>query len=222
MSAVDSVKARIEQRPKQAVIISAVVGLVVGAVIGLGIGYKVEHDRVSKKASTPATKTTTPKTPKTTKSGTKTGIVTRGEGKVTATASGSITLQTVKGVTEHLTVSGDTTFDRATAGARSDVTAGRNVFVKAPGAEVLVLRSGAKQGRAVTSISPTALVVVAGKGLPAGTIKLSSTTLFDKVSPATAADVKVGDRIIALGSGTAAAFKVDSVIILPATSKFAS
>jgi hypothetical protein len=128
----------------------------------------------------------------------------------------------VKGVTEHLTVSGNTTFDRATAGARSDVTAGRNVFVKAPGAEVLVLRSGAKQGRAVTSISPTALVVVAGKGLPAGTIKLSSTTLFDKVSPATAADVKVGDRIIALGSGTPAAFKVDSVIILPATSKFAS
>jgi hypothetical protein len=220
MSAVDSVKARIEQRPKQAVIISAVVGLVVGAVLGLGIGYKIEHDRVSKnKTSTPATKTTTPKT---TKSGTKTGIVTRGEGKVTATASGSITLQTVKGVTEHLTVSSTTTFDRATAGARSDVTAGRKVFVKAPGAEVLVLRSGAKQGRAVTSISPTALVVVAGKGLPAGTIKLSSTTLFDKVSPATAADVKVGDRIIALGSGTAAAFKVDSVIILPTTSKFAS
>jgi hypothetical protein len=219
MSAVDSVKARIEQRPKQAVVISAIVSLVVGAVIGLGVGYKIEHDRVTK--DKPA-KTTNSTTPKTTKSGTKTGIVTRGEGKVTATASGSITLQTVKGVSEHLVVSSATTFDRATVGARSDVTPGRKVFVKAPGAEVLVLRTGAKQGRAVTSIPPTALVLVAGKGLPAGTIKLSSTTVFDKVSAATAADVKVGDKIIALGSGTATSFKVDSVIILPTTSKFAS
>jgi hypothetical protein len=97
------------------------------------------------------------------------------------------------------------------------------VLVKAPGVEVLVLRTGSSEGRAVISISPSSMRLAAGNGLPASTVKLSGATVIDRVSPATAADVKTGDRILALGAtGSPAVRNVDVVIILPASSKFAA
>lgn len=223
MSAVDSVKERIERRPKQAVLVTAIVAVLIGGVIGLAVGYKVEHDRVTSKKSSKTTKTTLPKT-NTTKPGGGVGAATnRAEGTITATASGSITIKTLQGASVKLNLTKATVVDKAAKGSPTDVTSGRHVLVKAPGVEVLVLRTGSSEGRAVTSISPSSMGLAAGNGLPAGTVKLSGSSVIDKVSPATAADMKTGDRIIALGtSGTPAVRNVELVIILPASSKFAA
>jgi hypothetical protein len=226
MSAVDSVKERIERRPKQAVLVTAIVAVLIGGVIGLAVGYKVEHDRkTSHKSSktTKTTKTTLPKSTKTTKPGGAAAATNRADGTVTATASGSITIKTVQGLSVKLNLTKATVVDKAAKGTRTDVTSGRHVLVKAPGVEVLVLRIGSSNGRAVTSISPSSMGLAAGNGLPAGTVKLSGATVIDKVSPATSADVKTGDRIIALGTtGSPAVRNVDVVIIVPASSKFAA
>jgi hypothetical protein len=221
MSAVDSVKERIERRPKQAVLVTAIVAVLIGGVIGLAVGYKVEHDRKASNKSSKTTKTTVPKTTKSPGGGA--AATNRAEGTVTATASGSITIKTVQGSSVKLNLSTATVVDKAAKGTHADVTTGRHVLVKAPGVEVIVLRTGSKDGRAVTAISPTSMGLAAGNGLPAGTVKLSDATVIDKVNPATAADVKTGDRIIALGAtGSPAVRDVDLVIILPASSKFAA
>jgi hypothetical protein len=226
MSAVDSVKERIERRPKQAVLVTAIVAVLIGGVIGLAVGYKVEHDRKASHKSTKTTKTTLPKstkTTKTTKPGGAAAATNRAQGTVTATAAGSITIKTLQGSSVKLNLSKTTIVDKAAKGTHTDVTSGRHVLVKAPGVEVLVLRTGSSEGRAVISLSPSSMGLAAGNGLPAGTVKLSGATVIDRVSPATAADVKTGDRILALGTtGSPAVRNVDVVIILPASSKFAA
>jgi hypothetical protein len=223
MSAVDSVKERIERRPKQAVLVTAIVAVLIGGVIGLAVGYKVEHDRKASHKSTKTTKTTVPKSTKTTKPGGAAAATNRAQGTVTATAAGSITIKTLQGSSVKLNLSKTTIVDKAAKGTHTDVTSGRHVLVKAPGVEVLVLRTGSSEGRAVISISASSMGLAAGNGLPAGTVKLSGATVIDRVSPATAADVKTGDRILALGTtGSPAVRNVDVVIILPASSKFAA
>ena len=222
MKAVDSVKAWVERRPKQAVLVAAIIAVLIGAQIGFVVGYKVEHDRTSsdvarlKRAATdpPKTSTTKPK-------GAVAGGGGRRDGKVTAVAPGSITIKSRQGPTVTINLSSTTKVDKVVKGALSDITANRHVLVVPPGLEVLVLPQGNTQGRTVKSVSKTSLVLLPGNGLPAATAKVTTATVIDTLSPASAADVKVGDTIIALGKAAKTGpLAATEVIIIPATSKF--
>jgi hypothetical protein len=172
-----------------------------------------------KKAAAAGSTKTTP----TTKPKAKTPAAARRDGTVTAAKPGSITLKTKQGAEATITLTVLTKVDSAAKGASSDVVTGRRVLVMPPGAEVLVLREGSNFGRIVKSVSDTKVVLQPGNGLPAATAKVSGETLYEKVSPAKATDIKVGDHIIALGSaGKTGPLRAAQVIIVPATSKFAA
>jgi hypothetical protein len=209
--------------PKRAVVVTsivAIVALVVALGLGFLAGYKVEHDRTASEVSRlKKANGTAAKTPTTAKG---TGAVGRRAGEVTAVDAKSVTIKTSKGQTQTIQLSTTTVVERASVGKPADVAVGRRALVVAPGVEVLVLGTTSKNGRVVSSVTAKSFKLAPGNGLPAGEPKFSPGTVIDKVAVAKATDIKVGDRILALG-GPAPSGPLDAteVILLPAGSKFA-
>jgi hypothetical protein len=217
-------KAWADANPKRAVVVTsivAVVALVVALGLGFLAGYKVEHDRTANEVSRlKKANGTAAKTPTTAKGVGAVGG--RRAGEVTAVDAKTITVKTSKGQSQTIQLSSATVFERASAGKPSDITVGRHVLVVAPGVEVLVLGATSKNGRAVSAVTAKSFTLAPGNGLPAGEPKIAPDTVIDKVAAAKATDVKVGDRVLALG-GPAPSGPLDAteVILLPSGSKFA-
>jgi hypothetical protein len=215
----DSLKAWIEQRPKRAVLVTAVVAVIIGLVIGLGAGYKIEHDRVAsdvKKTKKPAAAA------KNKTSTTKIGL-TRAAGAVSTVGPTSFVVKTAAGADRTVNVTASTTYENATVSTKTDIVKGRHVFIVAPGSEVLILPVGSTLGRAITDVTATSFKVAGSKGLPAGTVKLTSTVVIETATAGTKADVKAGGHAMALGSSTKGGpVNATEVIALPAGTKFSS
>ncbi|MDQ1460537.1 MAG: hypothetical protein QOI08_2021 [Actinomycetota bacterium] len=220
MPAVDSVKAWVERRPKRAVLVTAISAVLIGALVGFGAGYKVEHDRVANDVARLKRTSSTTVAPGGGAAAAGTG---RRDGRVTAASAGSLTIKSRQGRDVIITLGAGTNVDNIVKGTASDIVAGRHVLVVAPGAEVVVLRAGSTAGRTVKSVSKGSFAVAAKAGAKAATVKIGTRTIVEKLSPAKAADIKVGDQIIAFGpTGSAGPVKATDVIIVPASSKLAA
>lgn len=227
MSAVDSAKTWMNERPKQAMAGVAIIAILVGIVLGFGAGYKVEHDRTAsdvsrlKKASPSASKTT-----KTTKPATGGKVKpaangqTRRVGEVTAASATSITLKTKTG-SVTVALSSSTPIDKLSKGSLNDVVVGRRALV-APGPEILILREGSTLGRSVKTKTSDSVTLAAENGLPAGKLKSTSSTPVDTVTNGAATDIKVGDHVLVFGTAKSGAVTATQVIIVPTTSKFSA
>jgi hypothetical protein len=217
MSIKSSADEWVRKGPTQAIVVIAALGIVVGGLVGLGVGYKVEQSR---------TKSDVEKLQKQLKTkAAATGPVTcalgQRVGKVTASSAGSITVSTKKGGTQTLASTAKTVFGKAVRGTIADVHSGLHVLVTVGGKEMIVLPSGSKLGRAVTSVGSDKVKIAKGNGAPAGSISTADINLVSKVDKATAADVKTDDEILAGGCARAAkTFEPIEVIILPADSGF--
>jgi hypothetical protein len=214
----------VRAKPVRAIACVAGVGLVVGVVVGVGAGFKIEQHRVNHDVARIRTRlaggspTTTPKAKSKVASGSGTKLVER-IGAVTTTGADTITLATKRhgSVLVHVTGS---TFEQAVKGSTADIIAGRRVFVAKGAHDVLVLTTGRRLGRRVTSVANGVASVTATRGI--ARLQLSKIQTVDTTSTATPSDIKIGSHVLTwVHPGAKGTFDAVEVIVLPAGSAFA-
>lgn len=215
----------VRKGPSQAIAVIAAAGILIGAVVGLGVGYKIEQSRTRNGVNRlhQQIKTLQQKL-NTSAGGTRPTVapVSRRVGKVTAAAAGSFTVSTKLGGSQVLVTSASTVFEKAVRGSVADVKVGSRVLVVSGGSEIMVLGAKSKLGRLVGKVAKTSIVVNAGNGLPAGTIKKSAVKLVSTLRSATSADIAPGTSVLAGGRPTTLTrLATIEIIVLPRGSRFA-
>jgi hypothetical protein len=215
MSIKTSAEEWVRKGPTSAMAVVAAAGLVVGAVVGLGVGYKIEQNRTKDdvkrlqqelKAANPTAGS---------------GPLGQRVGQVKAITASSITLSTKKRGSQEIKTTTATRFQMAVTGTSANIVSGRRVLVTDDATEIIVLSPESRLGRVVSKVAGDFFTIARPNGATASRIKTANLKVISTLKPATSADVKSGDDIIAGGrAATDAAFNAIEVIVLPADSGF--
>jgi len=212
----DSAESWVRGKPVLAMVVVALIGIVVGGVIGLGVGFKVEQSRTRKDVQRLQQKIK------------EAGVVNPAApihvqvGTVTSSSPGTLDVRTAKRGQETIQATATTTYEQTASAATADIAVGRRVLVSKGAKEVIILSSTSKLGRVVASVGADSFALSNSKGKQVK-VKLSDVQKVYKLTPATAADAKVGSVVLAGGRGAGKnGFAAVEIIVLPTVSAFAA
>ena len=216
MAIKDSAESWVRGKPVPAMVVVALIGAAVGGVIGLGIGFKVEQSRTRDdvKRLQQQIKDSGRSNPN--------GPIAQRVGQVTGSSADSISLKTKLQGAQQITTTATTPFEKTAAAKTSDIAVGRRVLVATGGREVIVLPTASKLGRVVASVGKDNFAISNKEGRQIR-VKLANVKNVYTITPAKAADAKVGADVLVGGrSAGKNAFAAIEVIVLPANSSFSA
>ena len=216
MAIKDSAEGWVRGKPVLAMVVVALIGAVVGGVIGLGIGFKVEQSRTRDdvKRLQQQIKDSGAANPN--------GPVSQRVGEVTGSSAGSLSVKTKLQGPQQIIIASTTPFEKTAAGKTSDIAVGRRVLVSTGAREVIILPASSKLGRVVASVGTDTFAITNKDGRQVK-VKLANVQKVYTLTPAQAADAKVGVDVLVGGrSAGNNGFAAVEVVVLPANSGFSA
>jgi hypothetical protein len=212
----DSAEGWVRSKPMLAMVAVAALGLVIGGLVGLGVGYKVEKNRVQDDVQRIKSQL------KDTGATTSSKKTVQRVGEVKAVSGTTLTVTTKLQGDQDIHTSSTTKFLKTAEGKTADIAVGKKLLVAAGGKEIIILSDDSEIGRQVTRVSDDGFVVALKEG-KSGTVKAMDVQKVYTLTPATAADAKVGTGVVVAGkqAGTDG-FQASEVIVLPDGSAFNS
>jgi len=210
----DSAESWVRGKPVLAMGVIALIGVVVGGVIGLAVGFKVEQSR---------TRSDVRRLQQQLKEkgvGNPNGPISQRVGEVKSVSAGSFSLSTKLQGVQQITTTATTPYEKSAAGKTADIAVGRRVLVATGAREVIILPTTSQLGRVVASVGSDTFSITS-KGGRQVKIKLKNVQKVFTLTPAKAADAKVGADVLVGGRGAGKnGFAAIEVIVLPASSGF--
>jgi hypothetical protein len=210
----DSAESWVRGKPVPAMVVVALIGAVVGGVVGLGVGFKVEQSRTRNDVKQLRQQI------KNSGSANPNGPIGQRVGQVTGSSAGSLSVKTKLQGAQQITTTATTPYEKTAAAKTSDIAVGRRVLIATGAHEVIVLPTSSKLGRVVASVGSDTFTITSKTGRQIK-VKLKNVQKVYTLTPATAADAKVGVDVLVGGrSGGKNAFAATEIIVLPAGSTF--
>jgi hypothetical protein len=210
----DSAESWVRGKPVLAMVVVALIGAVVGGVIGLGVGFKVEQSRTRSDVKRLQREL------KGSNSGNPHGPLGQRVGQVTGSSAGSLSLKTKLQGAQQITTTATTPFEKTVVAKTGDIAVGRRVLVATGGHEVIVLPAASKLGRVVASVGKDNFAITNKNGRQIK-VKLANVQKVYTLTPAKAADAKVGADVVVGGrSAGKNGFAAVEIIVLPTNSTF--
>jgi hypothetical protein len=209
----DSAESWVRGKPVPAIGVVALIGVVVGGVIGLAVGFKVEQSRTRKDVRRLQQELRD-------KAGNPNGPISQRVGQVKAVGAGSFSLSTKLQGVQQIATTATTPYEKSAAGKTADIAVGRRVLIATGAREVIILPTTSRLGRVVASVGSDTFSI-SSKGGRQVKIKLKNVQKVFTLTPAKAADAKVGTDVLVGGrSAGKNGFAAIEVIVLPPSSGF--